>query len=575
MLYLAELQKQKSGFMGAAKAELKLLACQRVDSSWNPVPREELIPASVEETNNLNDGALVLVDLNPQRQVQRIQEAGRPLVSILQNLSRQVEKFKSQEEEIAQWKQSLTYQSQQLSSRQMEIEARLEQLQQMEENFEQLENQQQEISQAQAEIERVRSEVERNRQELEEAWKQLLGEQRLLEEKKVTGWDSDRTGQIQELVTQLERCVTPGSTARSELEHSFEMVTAQQNILNHHWQELDGQRQSVSVQQEEVDRVAQLLQNHLWEWQQTQNSLDQAKSELQAQTSTLMSKQEQAQMLGQQLLQAQDLYQQIKQQVDKSAAKVDSQIDLSALEGMSLEQLQQIVQTYSSILQKAEQFVGEQEEELRFVQLTISSLQTKLSSAAEHERQYLEMELAEEQDRYQMLNETLVGQRQNLQEREEVLNQHRAVLLRRQGNIASYGSESWKVDVEQILVQLLEHKQQRSQELQELEQQISLQNYNIQQGLLTIAHQSQEQETQRQELQSLEQNLLSLQIAAAESSGRLKLYEEMLQPVQDNLDGLRQRLEALASSLAQAEEISNEQFQTIAKIKQNLESGRD
>ncbi len=424
MLYLAELQKQKSGFMGAAKAELKLLACQRVDSSWNPVPREELIPASVEETNNLNDGALVLVDLNPQRQVQRIQEAGRPLVSILQNLSRQVEKFKSQEEEIAQWKQSLTYQSQQLSSRQMEIEARLEQLQQMEENFEQLENQQQEISQAQAEIERVRSEVERNRQELEEAWKQLLGEQRLLEEKKVTGWDSDRTGQIQELVTQLERCVTPGSTARSELEHSFEMVTAQQNILNHHWQELDGQRQSVSVQQEEVDRVAQLLQNHLWEWQQTQNSLDQAKSELQAQTSTLMSKQEQAQMLGQQLLQAQDLYQQIKQQVDKSAAKVDSQIDLSALEGMSLEQLQQIVQTYSSILQKAEQFVGEQEEELRFVQLTISSLQTKLSSAAEHERQYLEMELAEEQDRYQMLNETLVGQRQNLQEREEVLNQH-------------------------------------------------------------------------------------------------------------------------------------------------------
>jgi len=149
------------------------------------------------------------------------------------------------------------------------------------------------------------------------------------------------------------------------------------------------------------------------------------------------------------------------------------------------------------------------------------------------------------------------------------------VLLRRQGNIASYGSESWKVDVEQILVQLLEHKQQRSQELQELEQQISLQNYNIQQGLLTIAHQSQEQETQRQELQSLEQNLLSLQIAAAESSGRLKLYEEMLQPVQDNLDGLRQRLEALASSLAQAEEISNEQFQTIAKIKQNLESGRD
>jgi hypothetical protein len=49
----------------------------------------------------------------------------------------------------------------------------------------------------------------------------------------------------------------------------------------------------------------------------------------------------------------------------------------------------------------------------------------------------------------------------------------------------------------------------------------------------------------RQELQSLEQNLLSLQTAVAENWGRVNLYQEMLQPVQDSLDTLRYQLEAL------------------------------
>ena len=165
MLYLAEVQKQKTGFMGAAKAELKLLACQRADQSWNPVPGEEVISASLEEASKLSDGALVLADLNPaNRQVQRIQEAGRPLVGILQNFSRQLEKSKSQEEEIEQWKQSLTFQSQELNRREMEMEARLEQLQQIEEDFERLEAQRQEIDMGRETSKQLREEIERNRQ---------------------------------------------------------------------------------------------------------------------------------------------------------------------------------------------------------------------------------------------------------------------------------------------------------------------------------------------------------------------------------------------------------------------------
>jgi len=44
VLYLAS-TKAETGFIGAAKAELKLLACQRADQSWNSASGEEVIPA--------------------------------------------------------------------------------------------------------------------------------------------------------------------------------------------------------------------------------------------------------------------------------------------------------------------------------------------------------------------------------------------------------------------------------------------------------------------------------------------------------------------------------------------------
>ncbi len=91
MLYLAEVQKQKGGVFGGGKAELKLLACQRTDQSWSAVPAEEVIPA--EEANNLSAGALVIVNLGGNRQVQgEIEPAGGRLVNMLQTFSRLVEK---------------------------------------------------------------------------------------------------------------------------------------------------------------------------------------------------------------------------------------------------------------------------------------------------------------------------------------------------------------------------------------------------------------------------------------------------------------------------------------------------
>ncbi|PSN20544.1 hypothetical protein C7271_01700, partial [filamentous cyanobacterium CCP5] len=181
MLYLAEVQK-KTGFIGTGKAEFSLLACQRGEQSWSSIPGEEVVPAP--DDASYNSGALVMVELSNNRQVQRHYEAGRSLVSILQGFSNLNKKFKTQEEEIEQWKQSLTFQSQELNRREMELEARQEQLEQAEADLEQLEAQQQELVQSRQDLEKAQQDLERKNQELEGAWAHVNGETRRLEERR-------------------------------------------------------------------------------------------------------------------------------------------------------------------------------------------------------------------------------------------------------------------------------------------------------------------------------------------------------------------------------------------------------
>jgi hypothetical protein len=97
VLYLAEVQKPKSGFniSGRSKAELKLLACQRTEQNWSAIPGEELV-AAPEEANNYSPGVLVLIDMNANRQIQSpLKEAGKQLVGILRNIKRKLMKLRA------------------------------------------------------------------------------------------------------------------------------------------------------------------------------------------------------------------------------------------------------------------------------------------------------------------------------------------------------------------------------------------------------------------------------------------------------------------------------------------------
>lgn len=140
MLYLAEVKKQKTRFIGYLKTELKLLAFQQKDQKWNILSVEQTIPA--EEAKNFGDGTLVIVTLNNNLQIQAtLEPAGRQIVRILQNFSAILEKSKDQEENIEQWKHSLTLQVYELNRREMEMKVRLEQIEQMEEKLKHLEQQ--------------------------------------------------------------------------------------------------------------------------------------------------------------------------------------------------------------------------------------------------------------------------------------------------------------------------------------------------------------------------------------------------------------------------------------------------
>lgn len=576
MLYLAEVQKQKGGLLsGGGKTELKLLACQRTDQNWSTVS-EEVIAA--EEASKLNDGALVLAELNPNRQVQRIQEAGRPLVNILQNFSRQLEKFKLKEDEIDQWKQSLTFQAQELNRREMEMEARLEQLQNMEDELQQLEQQKQEVDTSRSDIERLQGEIERNRQELEGAWEHLRGEQRRLEERQAdfkqgTVLDEEQSRAMSELLNRLSSRVVPTETVKQHLDVGFELIEKQQAILSPHWEQLQQQKTAIVQQHEEVERLSQIFSDRQNAWQQGQNSLVQQTAQLQISTAELKSKQEYIQILKEQLRNQEDLYQQIHTLAATSGDVVLGQpVDVEALQKMPLDELQKIVQDLEYKLQIDASFVHEQEQELKYKQETIEELQNKLNQASYQDHINLELELRDENDHYQMLNSSLVGQRRNMIQRQNFLKQHQNILLRRQGHTVADEKEGNQINLEPILLRIETQRQQHSQEIQKLEREIEQMRAGIDLAQGMIDNQTHDLEEKQQELKAIEENLLSLRTATAQCRGRVNLYEEALQPIQDCLDSLRQKLQGIGESLDKFQETGDSQLQAIAQLRQTLQS---
>jgi predicted RNase H-like nuclease (RuvC/YqgF family) len=133
MMHLARVKKKDP----EGKAMLQLLAQQKAEYAWVVLDDEDNIWV---DTDEHQEGALVLVELSPLKQVEQIYDATRWVLEIVeQYLALGITPTLLQEEvqRAEQWRQSLTLKEQELGRRSWEVEARREQIQELEENLRQ------------------------------------------------------------------------------------------------------------------------------------------------------------------------------------------------------------------------------------------------------------------------------------------------------------------------------------------------------------------------------------------------------------------------------------------------------
>lgn len=564
MLYLAEVQKRPTSFsLGGGKTDLKLLACQRSENNWLAVPGEEVIPA--DEAKEFSPGALVLVNLDNNKQVLQIQDAGRQLVKILQNFSRFQEKSKIQWEEIEQWKASLTFQAQELNRREVELQAKEEQVENLQTDINKLEHERQEISQAQQEFQQLQKQIERNREELETAGLELQRQKQELKQHqgelgKSAVLNQDQYQYIQDLLSWLTEAVTPADFLGEKLTQSLEIVNNEKESLEQRRKEWENTGNTNSnAQQEESKSLASNVQSKWLEWQQAQESLVLKTAELRVQEALLASKQEYSQVLNGQIGMQTQLYEQLSHLMALEGNATTQKVNVEALEKMPLHELEELVQNLRQDLHRDMSFVKDQEEELALQLQEMDALQRRIDNASEYDRINWDSELSDEKDRYRILNESLVGSQRNLKEREEILSQHQAVLWSRLDN-SSHREESNQIYLAPMLLQVKTHRQELREELQKLEVEIQQIQTEIRQKEEMIGGQAQQQAVKKNEINKLELSLREKQEVNTQVGDGV-VYQEVMLPLEGHLEQLRQQLQELISGVIQVQGIGEQVIQ--------------
>ena len=485
MLYLAEVKKQTRGFISGYKTELKLLACQHKDQTWSAIAGNDIL--TYDETNSIGEGALLLVNLSDNRQLQGNPElAGAEMVRQLQKISRLIERNKEDQEKIDQWKQSLTYQSEILNRQKMEMEARIEQIERIEAEFDYLEG---------------------KRQELENLKQQLQEQQRHLEEEKVNFNSSPNLSPeqqqfIRSLAESLANNHDLGNPPSQILYSTLESVQGQQTILNSCWQSLEEQKKAVENRQVANEQMLNHLEQRARELQISRTALETTKIQLQIQETVLSQKQELFDRLNLTLQTTDSTRQMLIRLAQAADLDFDGKIDLEALEKMPLEELESLVNNLQTDLDRLELFVNDQEEELTLQSQTVEELEARMTTIDESQRANLEEELAEEQERKGMLAETLVGQRRNLRERQAIRSQHLKILQRRQGILSP--EDAQKCSFEPLLILLEDSYQNNLQESQRLAAEIKRLHEDLPKNRDTIDEQWSDLEQKTREFEEQE-----------------------------------------------------------------------
>lgn len=569
MLYIAEVKKQTKLFMGGTKTVLHLLACQQNDNRWTTIPGQETITTE-DVTRQFGEGALVTVNLGPNRQIQgNLELAGEKVANLLQTFSRQVEKTKGQEQEIEQWKQSLSYQAQELNRRQEALEEAEQQLAEKEEELTQLE-------QERTEIQQLREQWERDRAELEGAWEQLRGEQQRLETRRQEvnrdqqGLTEDQAQSLQTLLKQLEGAIGIADTTLKPLHQAQAFVNEKTKAIRSQWDTLDQQRQQADDQQQQAKQLSQQLQTLRQQLREKESNLLNTHQRLATVQSQLETKQQIVTYLGTQLQkqsEARDVLSRLV--INSPQLKIQQQVDTQSLEAMPIEELEQEFHHMQKSFEDAVSFVKDQQEELDYQLQSVRELEEQLKQASESEQQNIENELLEERDRYRFLEKTLVGQRRNLMAREDILQQYQETLKRRQGYSDGEQTNS-KVDLSPIFNTLDSQRDYSEDEFHQVNDEVETLNSEVEELQNTVEQQQQEYYQLQQSIQEAETNWQQIQTQANELSTRVEANSEILQQREQALQHISQKLEEISNQIETIN--SQEQKEQLSKVQELINS---
>jgi chromosome segregation ATPase len=526
VLYLAEVHK-KSGFMGA-KTELKLLARQQSEQNWSPLSGEEMVP--VDAANDYNAGVLVMVDLDGNNQVRKVQDATRHLVGLMKNFSKMRDKFRSQEEEIEGWKQSLIYQSQELTRREVDIESRSEELQLLESEAQKIEQQRAEFEEMRAQILQLKEQTEQDRQQLEEGWGRLQQAQQ--EHNSHTALSDEQLQHLEGLMQRLESNFVDGEALRQPMQSIRSASDEQQSLLQQFWMQFDEAQSQAQQGQAELDQQAAAVEQGWQKWHQDQDGYQQLLVDCRGFQESLEAKKSQKDWLSQQIQLQQTVA--INLQCLKDGISTGTQVDVAALQQMPIAELEGVVDGLRKELAKLSTFVSDQEEELTLQQETIEELRAKIDQASEYDRLSLASDLEYEQQNYDLLANTIQGQRQTLAERKSILQLHQSILQERQGT-ASDESKGFEKQLNPILQRVTSQKQSLEQSLAQLDMDLA--------ALESSLARTQEQATaakaaldnSRTALAEQSRHLENQRIAVGKLWGKVESLRGVLEPIQTQL----------------------------------------
>lgn len=533
MLYLAEVKKQVKGFLPRTfKTELRLLAWQHNDQTWSAVQGEEVVASN--EVPQAGQGALLLVKLSQNRQLEETPEsAGPELVRQLQKLSRLSEKLRDQREEVEQWKQSLSYQSEELARRSAELESRAEQFEQARQQIETL---------------------ERERRELEDGWSRLRQAQQQQPAEQRLSFDNFpqlSPEQAQSLRDFIERLGSAGGGIEllaAPLDRLWEILQSRQATLDGCSQKLQPEQAKLQHWQQEIQHQEELLALHRQEFETSRASLEQIQFQFHSEQVTLIAKQELLKRLERQLQESENLRLAVGGSGSGAAGEnLNFNIDLQAIENMPLGELKEIVQQIQGDLDKLVRFVNDQEEELSLQSQAVRKIEGQLATAGEIDRLRLEALLAEEQEKKQMLDQTLLGQRRNLRERQKILLEHLRILRQREGELDIEGSQAIYLDP--LLRKLEDWHVSLSEESQLLQAEIQHLQASLQQIAAAIEQQAAEQSQRAEALQIEEGKWLQAKLSFAQTQAQLDLYAQALQPMRQDWQELEQAWKSLSQWL--------------------------